>query len=71
MSKLITTPEGLIKKQGQAWEDANCGELWEVAAKLYAEIIKNLVPSERHLDAVKIMLSILERSSGCTGLVWT
>lgn len=66
----ITDPLKLIRKQGDAWEDANCGELSEVAEKIYRDIVDKYVPVEVKMDATKRMLIIIENSSGCTGLVW-
>jgi len=60
----------LIKKQGQAWENNNCGELWEIAIHIYKDIIEEHVPEVDELSVVKTMLRILEKSSGCTGMAW-
>lgn len=63
-------PETLIQKQSDAWEDANCGELGEVAKNIFKSVIEKYVPEDNALEAVKKVLAALEYSSGCTGLVF-
>lgn len=62
--------KALIEKQGMVWESYNCGELWEIASQIHTDVIAKYVPKDQIIDAVKQMLSILDETSGCTGLVF-